>query len=114
MSRLISIVDMAYRAFPDLPEARVKHLAITRLCQGCSVKDAGQETTTGHTHPAIITAEDTSCNGTVRKNKEQMPTSLDLKVGKGIAIFRQRKNMVHVVIKWDKVQVWGRGATTVL
>ena len=104
MSRLISIVDMAYRAFPDLPGARVKHLAITRLCQ----------TTTGHTHPAIITAEDTSCNGTVRKNKEQMPTSLDLKVGKGIAIFRQRKNMVHVVIKWDKVQVWGRGATTVL
>ena len=35
-------VDRAYRAFPDLPEARVEQLAITRLCQGCNDKDAGK------------------------------------------------------------------------
>ena len=35
-------VGLAYRAFHDLPEARVEQLAITRLCQGCNDKDAGK------------------------------------------------------------------------
>ena len=43
-------VDRAYRAFPDLPEARLEQLAITRLCQGCNDKDAGQVPITGITN----------------------------------------------------------------
>ena len=61
-----------------------------------------------YTSPTLcdqLTAEDTSCVGTVRKNRKQMPKSLDLKVGKGNAIFRQRENMV--AIKWeDKREVY--------
>ena len=49
-------VGLAYRAFHDLPEARVEQLAITRLCQGCSDKDAGQVTITGHTRPTSVSA----------------------------------------------------------
>ena len=42
--------DLAYRAFPDLPEARVKQLAITRLCKGCNDKDAARK----YPLPAIL------------------------------------------------------------
>ena len=47
-----------------------------------------------YTSPTLcdqLTDEDTSCVGTVRKNRKQMPKSLDLKVGKGNAIFRHRE-----------------------
>lgn len=48
------ILDLAYRAFTDLPEARVERLAIIWLCQGCNDRDAGHGVITGPNRPASV------------------------------------------------------------
>jgi hypothetical protein len=50
------VLSLAYRALKDLPDDQAMSMAVTRFCQGCSDKQAGQAIITGIQRPASVSA----------------------------------------------------------